>query len=157
MFRCSVKKFIETYKQKGITSVAFPQLGTDAGGLKWSDVRLIMYNYLSNLENIDVEIYSYDEDASDKLFLKLYDMLINKEHIYLREELKLNKKQFNILYESVVNRKVSRMNEIENLKGLGEKTIANVYRYAMEQCSWKKVVKKERQLKLPLGNQDELI
>ncbi len=53
-----LKKFVETYKGKGITSIAFPQLGCTNGGLKWEDVEPLMIKYLSMVD-IPVEIYIY--------------------------------------------------------------------------------------------------
>jgi O-acetyl-ADP-ribose deacetylase (regulator of RNase III) len=45
-----LKNFVETYQARGITSVAFPQLGTGNGGLVWDpDVRELMEKYLSGL------------------------------------------------------------------------------------------------------------
>jgi len=44
-----LEKFLETYSQYGITSVAFPQLGTGNGGLSWDDVRPVMEKYLKQV------------------------------------------------------------------------------------------------------------
>jgi O-acetyl-ADP-ribose deacetylase (regulator of RNase III) len=53
-----LEKFVETYKERGITSIAFPQLGCANGGLKWEDVGPLMKKYLDPLD-IPVEIYIY--------------------------------------------------------------------------------------------------
>lgn len=50
-------KFVNTYAEKGIQSIAFPRLGCGNGGLVWSDVRQIMVEYLAPLP-IDVYIYT---------------------------------------------------------------------------------------------------
>jgi O-acetyl-ADP-ribose deacetylase (regulator of RNase III) len=50
-----LKKFVATYKRKGITSVAFPPLGCGHGGLNWQDVQPLMQSYLESLP--DVRIY----------------------------------------------------------------------------------------------------
>lgn len=52
-----LKKFAETYSKKGITSIAFPELGAGLGGLRWENVKNLMYRYLTPLPNIYVEIY----------------------------------------------------------------------------------------------------
>lgn len=53
-------KFVETYKDKGITSIAFPQLGCQNGGLDWeTQVKPLMESYLSNLDDIEIVIYLY--------------------------------------------------------------------------------------------------
>ena len=45
-----LKKFSSIYKQTGITSIAFPQLGSQLGGLSWeNDVQPLMINYLESL------------------------------------------------------------------------------------------------------------
>lgn len=55
-----LQKFVETYAIKGITSVAFPELGCGNGGLDWEGVvRPLMVRYLAKLP-IDVFIYLHD-------------------------------------------------------------------------------------------------
>lgn len=48
--------FCKTYKDHGITSIAFPTLGCGCGGLNWHDVTPIMNDFLSKID-IPVEIY----------------------------------------------------------------------------------------------------
>ena len=49
-------KFVQTYAEKNITSIAFPRLGCGNGELNWADVKPIMERYLKKLP-IDVYIY----------------------------------------------------------------------------------------------------
>lgn len=51
-----LKYFVANYKKAGITSIAFPCLGCNLGGLFWLDVKEIMYKFLSKID-IPVEIY----------------------------------------------------------------------------------------------------
>jgi len=62
-----LQKFVDTYKEKGITSIAFPLLGTHNGGLDKQEVLSLMQNYLGQCD-IPIEIYEYDPFASDDLF-----------------------------------------------------------------------------------------
>lgn len=62
-----LSKFVETYKDKGITSIAFPLLGTHNGGLNKQEVLFVMNQYLGQC-NIPIEIYEYDPFSSDDLF-----------------------------------------------------------------------------------------
>lgn len=42
-----LKKFVETYEEKGVISISFPQLGCGNGGLDWeNEVRPLMEKYL---------------------------------------------------------------------------------------------------------------
>lgn len=54
--RAGLEKFVKTYAQKEIKSVAFPKLGCGYGGLDWEEVRPLMEKYLSDLP---IEIYIY--------------------------------------------------------------------------------------------------
>lgn len=49
-------KFVQTYAEKSITSIAFPRLGCGNGELDWTDVKPLMERYLKELP-IDVYIY----------------------------------------------------------------------------------------------------
>ena len=52
--------FRNTFEQRGIKSIAFPQLGCQNGGLNWErEVKPLMEKYLSNL-TIPVEIWIYN-------------------------------------------------------------------------------------------------
>ena len=52
-----MKKFLDTYQEKQIQSIAFPLLGCGNGKLNKDDVINIMLKYLSKCKNIVVEIY----------------------------------------------------------------------------------------------------
>lgn len=56
-------KFVETYADQGITSIAFPELGCGNGELAWAEVRPLMLRYLRKLP-INVYINLYDRDGS---------------------------------------------------------------------------------------------
>ena len=62
-----LQKFVDTYKDKGITSIAFPLLGTHNGGLNKVEVLDLMYRYLDKCD-IPIEIYEYDPLSPDDLF-----------------------------------------------------------------------------------------
>ena len=79
-----LQKFVETYEKKGITSIAFPLLGTHNGGLDTNEVRKLMVEYLEKC-NINIEIYDYDPNEPDDLFssFKTKWLSLNKETIKL--------------------------------------------------------------------------
>lgn len=58
---------MDTYKDKGIRSIAFPVLGTNKGGIPKEESPGIMQEYLKNCD-IKVEIYEYDPNASDEIY-----------------------------------------------------------------------------------------
>ena len=52
-----LQKFVEIWKEKNITSIAFPLLGCSNGGLNPDEVIPIMEKYLNQCEGLDVTIY----------------------------------------------------------------------------------------------------
>ncbi len=54
--KAGLVKFVKTYAEKNITSIAFPKLGCGNGELNWSDVKPLMEEYLKQLP-IDVYVY----------------------------------------------------------------------------------------------------
>lgn len=56
-----LKKFVEIWKEKGITSIAFPLLGCSNGGLDPDVVIPIMEKYLNQCDGLDVTIYDHRE------------------------------------------------------------------------------------------------
>lgn len=63
-----LQKFVATYAEKGITSIAFPRLGCGNGGLDWELVRPMMEQYLKRLP-IPVYIYvgTYGDAAPEHI------------------------------------------------------------------------------------------
>ena len=52
-----LQKFVIIYKEKGITSIAFPMLGCNNGKLDKNIVLPMMKKYLEKCDDLDVEIY----------------------------------------------------------------------------------------------------
>ena len=61
-----LKKFVEIWKEKGITSVAFPLLGCTNGGLNPDEVIPLMEKYLNQCEGLDVTIYDDREPVVEE-------------------------------------------------------------------------------------------
>ncbi|MHB9783268.1 macro domain-containing protein [Stenotrophomonas maltophilia] len=55
-----LKKFAETFEERGITEVAFPRLGCGNGGLVWENVRPLMEHYLRPLP---IPVYIHDHEV----------------------------------------------------------------------------------------------
>lgn len=57
-----LRKFVDTFEERGITEISFPLLGSGNGGLDWeTEVRPVMERYLSRLP-ISVYIHDYQVD-----------------------------------------------------------------------------------------------
>lgn len=124
-----LKKFAETYMDRGISSIAFPQLGTHSGGLDWQQVSPLMYHYLEPLSNLDIEIYHFDPNATDSLFDKFHQ----KVHRFNLDDyvnfIGLQKKQAKILKDAMDEKVMHTMLELQDVGGLGEKTFELIYSF----------------------------
>ena len=61
-----LKKFVEIWSEKGITSIAFPLLGCKNGGLDPDDIIPLMKKYLKKCEGLDVTIYDDREEIDEE-------------------------------------------------------------------------------------------
>lgn len=66
-----LKEFVNIYQEMGIKFIAFPWMGAMNGGIPIEKIKEITRNYLSEIKDIDIEIYDFDPDATDPLFEKL--------------------------------------------------------------------------------------
>ena len=124
-----LEKFLTVYKEEGITSIAFPQLGSSLGGLSWDDsVQPLISEYLSGLD-IEIEIYEYDKYAEDNLFINLRNII---KHFSLKDY----KKELNIgptAAERIVealDSGIQSLADFEYIKGVGKESLNNIYALA---------------------------
>lgn len=127
-----LKKFVETYETKGITSIAFPLLGTHNGGLDTSVVKSLMNKYLS-LCSIDIEIYEYDPNAMDDLFevFRAKWLELNPESI--KKTTGIQPQYSRKITEIVSTVDVNSMIALANYRGIGEKTLEKAFNYVLNQ------------------------
>lgn len=126
-----LQKFVETYKEKGITSIAFPLLGANNGGLEKDKVMEIMQQYLKQCD-IPVEIYEYDPKAPDDLF-EIFKQKWNsiptinkKKQIGIRTQKQLNMIDYAINVDGIKS-----MIALIEYKGIGLTTMQNCFRMVM--------------------------
>lgn len=67
----TLQKFTLKYNSMGITSVAFPWMGAMNGGLPFNIIQSLTRKYLSDLKDIDIEVYEYDPNTPCPLFKTL--------------------------------------------------------------------------------------
>ncbi|SDT04131.1 macro domain-containing protein [Winogradskyella sediminis] len=125
-----LQKFVETYEKKGITSIAFPLLGTHNGGLDTNEVRKLMVEYLEKC-NIDIEIYDYDPNAPDDLFssFKTKWLSLNKETI--KSVTGIQPQYARKITEILDSGEINSMVALANYKGIGEKTLEKAFGYVL--------------------------
>jgi O-acetyl-ADP-ribose deacetylase (regulator of RNase III) len=125
-----LKKFMETYKLQGITSIAFPLLGAHNGGLERNDVLTLMTSYLDKCE-IPVEVYEFDPHVSDDLYeaFRTKWNKVNTEMIKSATGMRSDK--IKLVTESLNDPKVNSMMALINIPKLGNKTLEKCFKFIM--------------------------
>ena len=121
-------KFLTTYKQKGITSIAFPILGGLNGGLDTEQVIELMTEKLS-LCDIPITIYKYSSEASDDVYDKFKEKLVNADVGDLLRNIKVRRNIFSKVLEAINNPEICQMNQLARVPGIGVKTMEILFRY----------------------------
>ncbi|WP_224984225.1 macro domain-containing protein [Geomonas agri] len=124
-----LQKFMGTYEQKGIESVAFPLLGAQNGGLDQDISRQIMESYLRECI-IPVEIYRYDPNAPDDLFLGVKDALAGRTAAEIREAVGLHTDQAEKVLDALQNPAICQLNRVATVSGIGLKTVEKLFSFA---------------------------
>ena len=123
-------KFVATYKDKGIQSIAFPLLGAQNGGLSKEQSLLLIEKYLSNLD-IPIEIYQFDPTAPDDLFENFKNTFLLHNQQTLRELTEIKVDKINKIKEILKKENLQNMGQLLTFKGIGETTIEKCFNYAM--------------------------
>ena len=125
-----LQKFVDTYKEKGITSIAFPLLGANNGGLDKDKIMETMLHYLSKCD-IPIEFYQYDSMAPDDLFETFKNKwneisTIDKKQLGIRQQ-----KQIDAIEKAVNVDNVKSMIALINYPGIGIKTMERCFKMVM--------------------------
>lgn len=124
-----LEKFVTTYQEKEIHSIAFPILGGQNGGLNEDRVLGIMTSLLNHLP-IKIEIYQYNPYASDDFFIEFKDLLLNSNIDSLAKDTKIRKTQLEILVDALSNNtEFYQVSQLLKIKGIGDTTLEKIFQY----------------------------
>ena len=128
-----VDELYEIYKEKGITSIAFPLLGANNGGLDGKKVEELMISYLSQCD-IPIEIYHYDPQAPDDLFeeFRLKWKKIPQEY---KKKILRTSKRIETIDLAVNSESVRSMISLIEFPGIGIKTMESCFKIVMRSQS----------------------
>lgn len=123
-----LEKFINTYKQKGILSIAFPLLGANKGGLS-GDVSLnIMKKYLNNVD-IPVEIWYFDPKAKDDLYEEFKNIFLNLDINTIKEQSKLRIDTINKIKMALNRNDINSLSGLLRIKGIGDASLQKSFNF----------------------------
>ena len=132
-----LKKFLQTYSDRGIQSIAFPLLGAANGGIPEEESLEVMQQYLSRC-NIQVEIYRYDPAATDDLYQEFRRKLLSGADDdataqTLAQAMGLSDNYFLKVLDTLENdNRVNSLSQLATVKGIGRKTLEKCFRYIMD-------------------------
>jgi O-acetyl-ADP-ribose deacetylase (regulator of RNase III) len=120
-----LQKFLNTYIEKEITSIAFPLLGSQHGGIPQGQSLEIMNKYLGECE-LPIEIYIYDPHAPDDLFndLKTIFLLLSDREIV--EVTGLGKAYIEKVKEAMQDESICNLSNLLVQKGIGINTVEKI-------------------------------
>jgi O-acetyl-ADP-ribose deacetylase (regulator of RNase III) len=125
-----LEKFLDTYIEKGIESIAFPVLGASHGGIPEQQSLEIMTKYLGQC-NIPVEIYKYDPYATDDLYIQFKQLWTSTNEVELSKKSGLRIDFVRKVKEALYNENINSLNRLLSAKGIGDKTLEKAFRFAL--------------------------
>lgn len=125
-----LQKFVTTYEKKGITSIAFPLLGTHSGGLNTAAVKELMDSYLSQC-TIAIEVYDYDPNANDDLFASFKNKWLSLDEREIKIKTGIQPQYARKITEIIQTGEVNSMIALANYQGIGEKTLEKAFDYVL--------------------------
>lgn len=129
--RDGLEKFVNTYREKGIQSIAFPLLGADRGGIEPEVSLAVMQEYLgSDLEEVDIEVYRYNPNAQDDLFEKFKADLGSMSPAEITAETGIRARQRDALLEALDSPDICQLNQLVRAPGVGLATLEKAFRHA---------------------------
>lgn len=124
-----LEKFMNTYKEKGIESIAFPLLGADKGGIPQEQSLTILKSYLEKAD-IPTEIYRYDASAKDDLYEKTKHWILSQNIDYISKTTKLRKDYIVKVIDAMQSSSISQLNQLARVHGIGIKTLETIFNLA---------------------------
>lgn len=125
-----LQKFVETYERKGVSSIAFPLLGTHNGGLDSNEVKSLMNQYLEKCQ-INIEIYDYDPNTKDDLFITFKKKWLSIEENRIKQITGIQPQYARRITKVIKNGETNSMISLANYKGIGEKTLEKAFGYVL--------------------------
>jgi len=125
-----LNKFVATYKDKGIESIAFPLLGADKGGIPEDQSLNILKSSLENID-VEVEIYLRDATAKDDLLDKIKNWLSNQSESEVPQVAGLKRNQIVKIKEALASPDIVQLNQLAAVREIGIETLERIFALAI--------------------------
>jgi O-acetyl-ADP-ribose deacetylase (regulator of RNase III) len=126
-----LRKFVDTYSEHRIGSIAFPLLGAHNGGLDRDEVYDLMTRYLSQCD-IPIEIYEYDPSASDDLFESFASKWASHTDSQIHQVTGIRKDRINSISSVIKSGSIKSMIDLIKEPGIGLVTMEKCFSFIMK-------------------------
>lgn len=126
-----LQRFVETYAERGITSVAFPLLGAQNGGLAAEQSLEIMTSYLVECA-IPVEIHEYDPAAPDDLYDRFKAAFAQLSDGEIRGRTGLRVDLVGRVRAALADSGIHQLAQLARVPGIGDRTLEKSFAFIME-------------------------
>lgn len=126
-----LQKFVDTYKEKGISSIAFPLLGANHGGIQEEVSIKIMKKYLDKID-INVEIWLFDPNAEDDLYEKFKEKFLSLDETLIKEQSKLRIDSIKKIKFALLRNDIHSMSGLLRVKGIGGDTLEKSFKFVKD-------------------------
>ncbi|MBD2504117.1 macro domain-containing protein [Anabaena azotica] len=117
-----LQKFVDTYAEKKITSIAFPLLGAQNGGIPQNQALEVMNKYLGQCE-LPIEIYIYYSHAPDDIFNDLKTVFLSLSNEEILEITGLGEAYIKKVRQVMQDEAVCSLSKFLAIKGIGITTV----------------------------------
>lgn len=125
-----LQKFVDTYEEKGITSIAFPLLGTHNGGLDKIEVLDTMHSFLEKC-SIPIDIYEYDPTAPDELFNQFKQKWMSMP-MHDKKNMGIRANQVETIDNALSNTHICSMTSLSECDGIGVITLQKCFNLVID-------------------------
>ncbi len=140
-----LKKFVSTYKERGIESIAFPLLGADKGGIPQEESLSIIQHYLEPLD-IRIEVYLYSPSANDDLYQATKNWLLSQDVEYISKSTELRKDYVVKVLDAMQSQEIYQLNQLGKVKGIGIKTLEKLFNFSQDKLNSDSVMANQQTL-----------
>lgn len=125
-----LQKLVSYWPQMQLTSIAFPLLGTDKGGLGVETVLGLMTRYLQPLAGqVEIEIYQHCPHTPDDQFAQFYQRLQSMGCEALAMQSGIARRRLETMLQAMAQGEVCQLNQLAGLPGIGAITLEKLFRF----------------------------
>lgn len=130
--KAGLEKFLDTYRSRGIESIAFPLLGAANGGLTEDESLTVMRPCLDQCE-VPVEIYYYDPAAADDLYKEFRRLWLAADEAAVAKNTGVRIDRVRKIRSALDgNDEINSLSRLASVEGIGPKTLEKCFRYVMK-------------------------